>query len=145
MVRERSSKFSQQIAFERMINHQQGINQSVYDFCWGMLHISREIDPQPTAHNILQHLISNVKPFLKQIRSDTAQSHPTPADLQQAVTSQPAAAVSNAQKPLSKGQVFENSNNRGSYSNYSGCHICGSLEPYAGNCRERQGFEQWSH
>ncbi|CAF4682651.1 unnamed protein product, partial [Didymodactylos carnosus] len=53
-----SSKFSQQIAFERMINYQQGINQSVYDFYWGMLDISREIDPQPTAHNILQHLIS---------------------------------------------------------------------------------------
>ncbi|CAF1135225.1 unnamed protein product [Didymodactylos carnosus] len=59
------SKFSQQIAFERMINYQQGINQSVYDFYWGMLDISREIDPQPTAHNILQHLISNVKPSLK--------------------------------------------------------------------------------
>ncbi|CAF1189618.1 unnamed protein product [Didymodactylos carnosus] len=81
----------------------------------------------------------------EQIRSDTAQTHPTPAALQQAVTSQPAVPVSNAQKPLSKGQVFENSNNRGSYSHYSGCHICGSLEHYARNCRERQDFEQWRH
>ncbi|CAF1135206.1 unnamed protein product [Didymodactylos carnosus] len=81
----------------------------------------------------------------QQINSDTAQSNPPPAAPQQAVASQPAAPVSNAHKRSSKGQVFENSNNRSPYSNSSGCHICGSLEHYARNCRERQRFEQWSH
>ncbi|CAF4449982.1 unnamed protein product, partial [Didymodactylos carnosus] len=59
------SKFKQIDAFERLKNYKQSVNQSVIEFYNGILDISREIDPSPTDHNILQHLISNIKPSLK--------------------------------------------------------------------------------
>ncbi|CAF4395313.1 unnamed protein product, partial [Didymodactylos carnosus] len=59
------SKYKEQEAFERMKNYHQSINHSVIEFYNGIMDISREINPSPTDHNILQHLISNVKPSLK--------------------------------------------------------------------------------
>jgi zinc knuckle protein len=63
--KEYSSLFKEQLAFEKMKNYHQSTNQSVVDFYNGMFDISREIDPIPADHNILQHLQSNVKPSLK--------------------------------------------------------------------------------
>ncbi|CAF0873337.1 unnamed protein product [Didymodactylos carnosus] len=59
------SKSWQQEAFEKLKNYQQTVSQSVTEYHATVMDICHEIDPPSSNDQILQYLISNVKPSLK--------------------------------------------------------------------------------